>query len=117
MKDKTDTSRFRGTNKKITIPKPIKNTSSSRPSLVAISTQTEDIHSTEKGREPVQAKLQPPKFPLSCLPQIMPDYRNNLVKIIGEFFVVKATKQDRSIAPLMKKFKDKDWESLKETNK
>ena len=47
----------------------------------------------------------------------MPDYRKHLSKVFGEEFLEEATKQDRSLKPILKMVREKDWDSLKQTNK
>ena len=46
----------------------------------------------------------------------MPDYRKHLSKVFGEEFLAEATKQDRSLTPIIKMDRKKDWDSLKKTN-
>ena len=71
--------------------------SPTRPPLVTINTQTDDIDKTGKGREPLQPELYPEIFPLCNNPANMPDYRKQLAKVFGEEFLAEATKQDKSL--------------------
>ena len=96
--------RFREPNEKNTIFLTKMNTSSFRPPLVTISTQTEDTDNTGKGRKPLQPQLYTPKFLLSRC-QSLPDYRKKVEKVFGEKFIAEATKQDRSLIPLLKLIK------------
>ena len=82
--------------------------SPTRPPLVTISTQTDDIDNTQKGREPLQPELHPEIFPLSNNPANMPDYRKQLAKVFGEEFLAEATKQDKSLTPVIRMIKDWD---------
>ena len=47
----------------------------------------------------------------------MPDYRKHLAKTLKEEFLADALKQDRSLTPIIKMIRDRDWESLKKKNK
>ena len=91
--------------------------STTRPPLVTISTQTEENDNLGKGRDPIQSNLHPQKFPLSNNPERMPDYRKHLAKVFEEEFLTEATKQDRSLTPIIKMIRDRECESLKKTNK
>ena len=90
---------------------------STRPPLVTISTQTEENNNYGKGRDPIQQELSHQVFPLSNNPGRMPDYRKHLSKVFGEDFFAEATKHDRSSTPIIKVICEKDWDSLKKTNK
>ena len=100
--------------------------------LVTISTATEEIDNSGKGRESIYRKFYNPNvlnekdgnqfsekftlpmfsmFSLNNSPERMPDYRKHLAKVFVEEFVAKATKQDRSLTPVMKMIRDKDCES------
>ena len=76
-----------------------------RPPLVTISTQTEEIDNTGKGRDPVQPELHPQIFPLSNNKESMPDYRKHLAQVFGEEFLAEATRQDRSLTPIIRMIK------------
>ena len=91
--------------------------STTRPPLVTISTQTEKNDNLGKGRDPIQSNLHPQIFPLSNNPERFPGYRKHLAKVFGEEFLAEATKQDRSLIPIKKMIRDRDWENLKKTNK
>ena len=91
--------------------------STTRPPIVTISTQTEENDNLGKGRDSIQSNLQPQIFPLSNNPERLPDYRKHLAKVFGEEFLAEATKQDLSPTPIIKMIRDRDWESLKKTNK
>ena len=84
----------------------------SKATLVTSSKQTQETDNIAKGRSPVQPNFHPPIFPLSQFPQIMPDYRKHL-KVFGEEFLEEATKFDKSLTPIIKFIKNKDWESIK----
>ena len=86
-----------------------------RPPLITISTQTEDIDNTGKGRDPIQPELHPQIFPLSNS-ETIPDYRKHLSQVFGEEFLAEATRQDRTLTPIMKMIKEKDWEALRKSN-
>ena len=88
-----------------------------RPPLVTISTQTEDNDNIGKGREPIQPDLHAQIFPLSSNSERMPNYRKQLARVFGEEFLAEATRKDRTLTPIIKMIKDKDWESLKKPNK
>ena len=88
-----------------------------RPPLVTISTQTEDSDNIGRGRDPIQAELHPQIFPLSSNSERMPDYRKHLSRVFGEEFLAEATKQDRTLTPIIRMIKDKDWEALRKSNK
>ena len=90
--------------------------SSSRPPLITISTQTDDTDSTGKGREPMQPELHPEIFSLRNTTN-KPDYRKRLAKAFGEEFLAEATKQDKSLTPVIRMIKDGDWENLKKSKK
>ena len=109
--------RFRAPNKKNNTQKNTMARSPTRPPLVTISTQTDDIDNTGKGREPLQPELHPAILPLSNNPANMPDCRKQLAKVFGEEFLAEATKQDKSLTPVIRMIKDSDWESLKKSNK
>ena len=109
--------RFRRPNKKKITTTPTMENSLTRPPLVTISTQTEQTDKFGKGREPIQTNLHPQIFPLSNHPERMPDYRKHLSKVFGEEFLAEAAKQDRSLTPIIKMIRERDWESLKKTNK
>ena len=47
----------------------------------------------------------------------MPDYRKHLAKVFGEEFLEEATKQDRSLTPIIKMIRDRHGGSLNKTNK
>ena len=79
-----------------------------RPPLVTISTQTEDSDNIGRRREPIQPKLHPQIFPLSSNSERMPDYRKHLSRVFGEELLAEATKQDRTLTPIIKMIKDKD---------
>ena len=87
-----------------------------RPPLITISTQTEDIDNTGKGRDPIQPELHPQIFPLSNS-ETIPDYRKHLSQAFGEEFLAEATRQDRTLTPIIKMIKEKDWEALRKFNK
>ena len=108
--------RHRAPNKKRTIPQNMEN-QTTRPPLVTISTQTEDSDNIGRGREPIQPALHPQKFPLSSNRERMPDYRKHLSRVFGEEFLAEATKQDRTLTPIIKTIKGKDWEALRKSNK
>ena len=78
-----------------------------RPPLITISTQTEDIDNTGKGRDPIQPELHPQIFPLSNS-ETIPDYRKHLSQVFGEEFLAEATRQDRTLTPIKKMIKEKD---------
>ena len=108
--------RFRGPTEQKEYNKQTKDSSYSRPPLVIISTQAEEPENIENVREPVQAQLHPRFISFKQPPTINARLPQTLFKVFGEEFLAEATKQDRSLTPLMKLIKDKDWESLK-TNK
>ena len=87
-----------------------------RPPLVAIGIQTEDSDNIGRGREPIQPELHPQTFPLSSNSERKPDYRKHLSRVFGEEFLAEATKQDRTLTPINKMIKDKDWEALRKSN-
>ena len=87
-----------------------------RPPLITISTQTEDIDNTGKGRDPIQPELHPQIFPLSNS-ETIPAYRKHLSQVFGEEFLAEATRQDRTLTPIMKMIKEKDCEALRKSNK
>ena len=93
------------------------NPSFSRPPLVTISTQTEDTENTEIGLDPIRTELHLPITLLSSSLETMPDYRKHLDKVFREEFFAEATKQDRSLTPILKPERQKVWESLKKTSK
>ena len=90
---------------------------STRPPLVTISTQTEDNDNTGKGRYPVQPELHPQIFLLSNNRETMPDYRKHLSQVFVKVFLAEATRQDRTLTPIIKIIKEKDWEALRKSNK
>ena len=47
------------------------------------------------------------------------EYQNckHLARVFGEEFLAEATTQDRTLTPIIKMIKDKDWEVLRKTNK
>ena len=88
------TRRHRGPNKsKFTNSKMDDNPT--RQPLITISTQTDEIDNTGKGRDPVQPELNPEIFLLSNNKETMPDYRKHLSQVFGEEFLAEATRQDR----------------------
>ena len=89
---------------------PTMNTSTSRPRLLTTSTQTEETDNTGKGRNPMQTELLPPVFPPATIKKKWQIIANTHPK-------AETTKQDRSLTPLLKMIRDKDWENLKKTNK
>ena len=113
--DRTVIRRHRGPNKKKLATQKMEN-NTTRPPLVTIGKQTEDANNYGKGREPVQPDLHAQIFPLSSNYERMPNYRKQLTRVFGEEFLAEATKQDRSLTPIIKMINDKDWESLKKTN-
>ena len=56
-------------------------------------------------------------FPLSSNSERMPNYRKQLARVFGEEFLAEATRQDCTLTSINKMIKDKDWESLKKSNK
>ena len=88
-----------------------------RPPLVSISTQTEDSDNIGKGRDPIQTELHPQIFPLSNNSETMPDYRKHLSQVFGEEFLAEATRQDRTLTPIIKMIEEKDCEALRKPNK
>ena len=90
---------------------------STRPPQVTISTQTEDNDNIGKRREPIQPDLHAQIFPLSSNSERMPNYCKQLARVFGEEFLAETTRQDRTLTPIIKMIKDKDWESLKKPNK
>ena len=53
---------------------------------------------------------------MSINPANMPDYRKLLAKVFGEEFIAEATKQDKSLTPVIRMIMDRDWESIKKSN-
>ena len=47
----------------------------------------------------------------------MPGYRKHLSQVFGEEFLAEATRQDRTLTPIIKMIRDKDWETLRKSNK
>ena len=114
--NRTIVRRYRRPNKKNTNLQTIEN-QPKRPPLVTISTQTEDNDNIGIGREPLQPELHSQILTLSSNRERMPNYRKQLARVFGEEFLAKATRQDRKLTPIIKMIKDKDWESLKKSNK
>ena len=99
--------RLQAPNKKKITQKKAMDKSSKNP-LVTIKKQSEETDNIGKRREPLQPNLHPEIFPLSNSPGRMPDYRKHLAKIFGGEFLAEATKQDRSLTPVIRMIIDKD---------
>ena len=114
--NRTIVRRYRGPNKKKTNLQTMKNQPTRVP-LVTISTQTDNNDNIGKGREPIKPDLHAQIFPLSSNSERMPNYRKQLARVFREEFLAEATREDRTLTPIIKMIKDKDWESLKKSNK
>ena len=114
--NRTIVRRYKGPNKKKTNLQTMENQPTRLP-LVTISTQTDNNANIGKGREPIQPDLHAQIFPLSSNSERMPNYRKQLARVFGEEFLAEATRQDSTLTPIIKMIKDKDWESLKKSNK
>ena len=72
---------------------------------------------SEEGANQFNPEFHPQTFLLSSNSERVPDYRKHLSRVFGEEFLSEATKQDRTLTPVIKMIKDKDWEALRKSKK
>ena len=89
-------------------------TMSANNNTQTIATRTEDCSNKGRGRSPLRPDPTNPIFPLSK-EKDMPQYRKNLAQLFGEEIVAEATARDKTMGPMIKRIKDRDWETLKKT--
>ena len=95
--------------------KPKSKMSAKKSSTQTIATKTKDSSNKDRGRSPIRPDPSNSIFPLSNATN-MPQYCKNLDQVFGEEFVAEATARDKTMAPIIKLIRDRDWETLKKTS-
>ena len=95
--------------------KPKSKMSANKCSTQTIATQTEDSSNKGRGRSPIRSDPSNHIFPLRNANNVS-QYRKNLAQVFGEDFVAEATSRDKTMAPIIKFIRERNWKTLKRTS-